>query len=167
MQSMDHFEELYKRHCQHLVRFAYYYVGDMEAAQDIVQEVFLKIWNQQPKFKTPDHEKAYLYKITKNTCLMLLRKQEVRQRYQQQKSESASESPETTYMGKELNEAYKTAIFELPEKCRIIFCMSRFDDLSYKEIAKIQGISVKTVETQIGRALVFLRKKLSSFFPPS
>jgi RNA polymerase sigma-70 factor, ECF subfamily len=164
---MNHFEQLYKKHCQNLVRFAFYYVGDMEAAQDIVQEVFLKIWNQQPTFKTPDHEKSYLYKMTRNTCLMLLRKHEVRQRYQQQKSEVISDSPETTYIGKELDEAYKTTIFELPEKCRIIFCMSRFDDLSYKEIAKIQGISIKTVETQIGRALVFLRKKLSSFLSSS
>ena len=98
---------------------------------------------------------------------MLLRKHEVRQGYQQQKSEVISDSPETTYIGKELDEAYKTTIFELPEKCRIIFCMSRFDDLSYKEIAKIQGISIKTVETQIGRALVFLRKKLSSFLSSS
>ena len=96
---MNHFEQLYKKHCQNLVRFAFYYVGDMEAAQDIVQEVFLKIWNQQPTFKTPDHEKSYLYKMTRNTCLMLLRKHEVRQRYQQQKSEVISDSPETTYIG--------------------------------------------------------------------
>ena len=164
---MNNFEKLYKQHCQNLVRFAFYYVGDIEAAQDIVQEVFLKLWKQHPVFKSTDNEKAYLYKMTKNTCLMMLRKNEVRDKYRQHTTEKMSDSPEHEVLAKELDAAYKAAIFELPEKCRIIFCMSRFDDLSYKDIAKIQGISVKTVETQIGRALVFLRKKLSSFFTSS
>ena len=160
---MKHFEQLYKQHVEGLVRFAYYYVRDLDTAQDVVQEVFLKVWNKKPALKNAEHEKAYLYKMTRNACLMILRKKQTRQKYQQTEAETISDSPETDFISKEIDDAYKTAVLELPEKCRVIFSMSRFDHLSYKEIANTLGISVKTVETQIGRALVFLRKRLSSF----
>ncbi|MDZ7723214.1 MAG: RNA polymerase sigma-70 factor [candidate division KSB1 bacterium] len=160
---MKNFERLYKQHIQDLVKFSFYYVRDLDTAQDVVQEVFLKVWDKKPTLKSVEHEKAYLYKLTKNACLMILRKKQVRQKYQPTKGESISDSPESDFISKEIDDAYKTAVLELPEKCRIIFSMSRFDHLSHKEIAKTLGISVKTVETQIGRAFVFLRKRLSSF----
>ena len=71
-----------------------------------------------------------------------------------------SRTPEDELRGKEVSVAFHRAIEALPEKCRLIFSMNRFDRLTYKEIAVIQSISVKTVETQMGRALKFLRHRL-------
>jgi RNA polymerase sigma-70 factor (ECF subfamily) len=150
-------------YCHDLVRFAYYYVHDVSIAEDIVQDVFLTLWKKRSKFKSQNHLQAYLYKVTKNAALMVLRKRKIRQKFKNEQTEELAKSPADEFFESDLDKVYHHAIFTLPEKCRVIFCMSRIDGLTYKEIAQTLGISIKTVETQIGRALVTLRKRLSAY----
>lgn len=161
--NTESFESFYKMYCHDLVRFAYYYVHDVSIAEDIVQDVFLTLWKKRSKFKSQNHLQAYLYKVTKNAALMVLRKRKIRQKFKNEQTEELAKSPADEFFESDLDKVYHHAIFTLPEKCRVIFCMSRIDGLTYKEIAQTLGISIKTVETQIGRALVTLRKRLSAY----
>ena len=163
IENVKNFETMYGEYCHDLVKFAYYYVSDKNLAEDIVQDVFLTVWNKRSIFKSQEHLQSFLYKVTKNSALMVLRKKQVRQKHKDQQTEKYSKSPADIFFETDLDKAYHNAIFELPEKCRVIFCMSRIDDMTYKEIASALGISIKTVETQMGRALVTLRKKLAVY----
>lgn len=161
--NTESFESIYKMYCHDLVRFAYYYVNDVGIAEDIVQDVFLVLWKKRLRFKSQNHLQAYLYKVAKNAALMVLRKRKIRQKFKNEQTEELAKSPADELFESDLDKVYHHAIFTLPEKCRVIFCMSRIDGLTYKEIAQTLGVSIKTVETQIGRALVTLRKRLSAY----
>ncbi len=107
--------------------------------------------------------KYYLFTAVKNESLKYQRHNEVKQQYVKSidKNEQLANPHEEDSNSKELGLSINDAISQLPEKARIIFQMNRFDQLTYKEIAKIQKISVKTVETHMSKALKFLRKQLS------
>jgi len=147
------FKELYDLYYNDLVKFSYYYVRDRDAAEDIVQDVFFKVWITRNKLDPLKNIKTYLFKITSNFSLMVLRKKKVREKFARNKSDIIVESPENEYIRKEFDKIQSDAIFSLPPKCRTIFCLSRVDKLTYKEIATSLNISVKTVEGQMGKAL--------------
>ncbi len=105
-------------------------------------------------------------KIAKNEALMALRKKSNQNKYRNiRKDESVAGSPEEIYLMKELDSKYERILFSLPEKCRVIFCMSRIEKMTYQQIADALGLSIKTIETQIGRALSVFRKELSRIYP--
>jgi RNA polymerase sigma-70 factor, ECF subfamily len=159
----DAFRQLFDRYCRPLLRFTGRYVRDAAVAEDIVQDVFLAVWGNRTQLDPSLNIKTYLYTAARNQALKRLRHTEVERRNTEQAgSRTPSPStPEDERREREVADAVHLAIECLPEKCRLIFCMSRYDHLTYAEISKIQDISIKTVETQMGRALRFLRDRLA------
>jgi RNA polymerase sigma-70 factor (ECF subfamily) len=149
------FEHLFKTHCKPLINFA----------RRFVQDVFLKIWSIRKELNPTLNIKSYLYTAVKNGALKQLRNEAVERRGADRLQSLVPDTltPEDEWHEKEIAASVHEAIQELPEKCRIIFSMNRFDRLTYAEIADILNLSIKTVETQMGRALKFLRKRLSHF----
>lgn len=156
------FEELFRAYCPALIRFACRYTRDTPAAENIVQEVFLNVWRDRSRLDPAANVKAYLYAAVKNQSLKYLRHADVERRGAEvlRGSESPAKTPEDEWRGKAAAASVHQAIDRLPDRCRLIFTMNRFDHLTYAEIARILQISIKTVETQMGRALAFLREAL-------
>lgn len=159
------FENLFNLYCQPLVNFACRYVFDLPVAENIVQDVFLTIWSKRVKLDPALNIKSYLYTAVKNQAFHHLRHVKVERSSADviQTSVAPIRTPEDEWTEKEVTDTVHQAIAELPEKCRIIFSMNRFDRLTYAEIAEVLDISIKTVETQMGRALKYFRKRLSHY----
>ena len=147
-----------------LFAFLHYKLGDRAVAEDIVQEVFIKLWENRHQLKENLSLKSYLYTIASNLALNHMRHAKVVVRFQQeQKSEQQiGDSVHDELEKREIRENLLRAMEKLPEKSRMVFMLSRFDDLSYKEIAEQLEISIKTVESHMGKALRLLRKSLQA-----
>ena len=159
------FEEFFKKHFLSLCAYCQFKFGlDLQMAKEVVHTGFIKLWDSRQNLAAGISPKSYLYKIITNTVLDILKHQKVRQQYVQFVLQSVP--GETDVNGfdqvdvKQLQADIDAAIAELPEQMRRIFEMSRFEGLKYAQIAEQLNISIKTVETQISRALVKLREKL-------
>ena len=159
------FKELFCAYCQPLIRFALRFVNDVTTAEDVVQDIFLKIWLNRQQLNPTLNIKSYLYVAVKNQALKQRRQQGVRSQGNMimHLSHQYIPTPEETLNTKEIETTVFQAIKELPDKCRLIFSMNRFDGLTYAEIAEILDLSIKTIETQMGRALKHLRDKLDQY----
>ncbi len=157
------FEEFFFTHCQPLIRFAHRFINDVTLAEDIIQDVFLKIWSNRQQLNPRLNIKSYLYVAVKNKALKQLRHQQIRRKVDEKLQFSLPRipTPEEIFDTGEIESTVLQAMEELPDKCRLIFSMNRFDRLTYSEIAEILDLSVKTIETQMGRALFYLRKRLN------
>jgi RNA polymerase sigma-70 factor (ECF subfamily) len=159
------FEILYKTYQPGLVNFAYFYLKNEQEAIDTVQELFMNIWEKREAFPTTENPKAYLMTAVKHRCFNKLNRNKV-QNNSLDTLEEVIISPDTTVSNleaKQTEATIKNAINTLPEKCREIFILSRYEQLSYKEIANILGISAKTVENQISNAIKVIRKSILIF----
>ncbi len=156
------FEKLFFAYCQPLIDFTRRFVQDTASAENIVQDVFLKIWMTRKQLNPSSNIRSFLYTIAKNEALKQLRHEDVRRQSTAELRSSSARilTPEETVSQQEIGTSIRQAIGELPEQCRIIFSMNRFDRFTYAEIAEIMDLSIKTVETQMGRALEALRKRL-------
>lgn len=155
------FQAYYPSVCKTIHRF----IRDKNLVEDLAQEVFLRFWQKRQKLNITSSVKAYLHRMAVNEALAYLRKNK---RYQEEEFTPAIASGEEAgaeeqYLYSELEDHIKAAINSLPPKCRTVFQLSRFEELTYKEIAEKMDISVKTVENQMGKALKVLRKKLQSY----
>ena len=159
----DAFESLFKRYCQALINFSRRIVSETETAENIVQDVFLKLWENRKNLKPGASIKSYLYTIARNESLKHQRHQTVVRGSKEEISElhAPVKTPDEHLSEIELTSQIQKAVESLPARCKIIFMMNRYDDLTYKEIAEVLELSVKTVETQMGRALKHLREKLA------
>lgn len=159
----DAFESLFNRYCQPLINFSRRIVYETETAENIVQDVFVKLWENRKNLKEYTSIKSYLFTITRNESL----KYQIHQAVVRESEEtvkdlhSSVETPDEQLIESELESYIHKAIDLLPQKRREIFMMNRFNELTYKEIAEVLNISLKTVETQMGRALKHLRENLS------
>lgn len=168
--SIDYYRKLYLEYAPMLLRFAGKYVSSF-FAEDIVQDIFLKLWDRQV-FLLPENElKRILYIAVKNGCIDHLRKLRIEQEYidnraLQLKLEELDffESSDELFMRKDLLNLLFKKIDELPERSREIFHMSYLEGLKAAEIAEQLDLSVRTVENQLYRALIFLRKQNSQLF---
>jgi len=160
------FETLFRSYFQLMVDFCFRFVEDVSTAENIVQEVFLKIWANRVKLDPEVKIKFYLYRAVKNKALNHLRHLKVvRSSVEDVYScNIPGKTPGEEINEEEIAELLMKAIEELPEKCKTIFFMSKYDHLKYSEIAEILDISIKTVEYQMRRAFKFLRKHLLRFF---
>jgi len=159
------FEKLFNHYCQRLINFARNYVIDKQIAENVVQDVFVKVWNNRENLDRTKMIKSYLFTAVKNDSLKHLRHLSIENKETEanQPYTNNDERPDKKLDEKETALKLEQAINELPEKCREIFTMNRFDNLKYSEIADILNISIKTVETQMGRALKRLRERLKPF----
>ena len=160
------FEQVFKTHFKRLHAYAFTILRDEIEAEEIVQQVFFKLWERNENLSLTGSVSAYLYRAVHNESLNYLKHQKVRSNHQLHVAYSMKnevEHPAKKVITGELEKKIHTALNELPEQCRTIFQMSRFDELKYREIADKLGISVKTVENQMGKALKLLREKLVDF----
>lgn len=159
-------EILFKTYYSPLCRFAKTILKNSEQAEDVVQEVFLKIWDKRNSIDPNPSFKAYLYMAVRNHSLNLLKINE-RKYWLDDDLENyeilSNNEVQAQLEAKELSQKINEVIESLPEKCKLTFKLSRFENLSYKEIAEAMGLSVKTVENQMGKALALLRKEVSPY----
>ncbi len=156
------FRILFDTYYKYLTTIAYRYLKEGEKAKDFAQEAFVVLWNQRNDLNIQIGLKPYLRQVVVNKCLNHLRREE-----RIDFSEN-SQLPETTtsidaihHLEKEdLQKTIQIAVDNLPNRCRIIFCMSRYEEKSHKEISQALGITPKTVENQITIALKVLRKAI-------
>lgn len=155
-----------RAHYARLCNFAARFLGSGEVVEDIVQDVFLAIWQRRVEFRYGD-PLPYLYQAVRNRAVMHARRMAVRQRWVEREEigDRARESVDAaaSVEAAELSRRIEEALGSLPHRCRLIFTMSREQDLTYAEIARTLGISVKTVEVHMGRALKNLRTHLADY----
>ena len=162
------FDQIYLDNFPALHRYAYTIVNDRGLAEEMVHQVFLKILERKEPLKIHTSVKAYLFRSVNNECLNHLKHQNVKQNYQNYATdnmENRVETPSGMLAYKELEKCLTEAINALPEQCRTIFQLSRFEELKYMEIANQLGISIKTVESQMSKALKRLRINLADYLP--
>jgi RNA polymerase sigma-70 factor (ECF subfamily) len=162
------FEQVFKTHYKNLYAYAFTMLKDESDAEEMVQQVFFKLWERSEHLSFSGSIAAYLYKAVHNESLNFLKHQKVKETHRLHVAYSMknkSEQPQGKIIGRELEQKFRQALNELPEQCRTVFQLSRFEDMKYKEIAGKLDISVKTVENHMGKALKFLRTKLVDFLP--
>jgi RNA polymerase sigma-70 factor, ECF subfamily len=159
------FENLFRSHQKELLRLSYNLVRDQDAAKDIIQDVFIKLWNNREKIDFGAQIKHYLFKATAHTSYNYLRavKSRVTIDAQDGLREFAAAEGEESAEYRELEEKVRHAIDRLPPKCRTIYVLCRHEGLKYQEIADTLGLSLKTVENQMGIALQKLRDDLKEY----
>ena len=161
------FDAIFRAHYAHLVAFAQGLLGDRSASEDAAQEVMLELWRRRSDVVITESLRAYLLRSTRNRALNQLRHAKVQQRAEPQLmgEDSVNATGAGELVAGELKEAIVAAIAELPPGCREVFEMSRGRGLRYAEIASTLGISIKTVESQMGKALRHLRSRLAPWLP--
>lgn len=159
------FEQVFKEHFKNLHGYACAILKDEDEAEEMVQNVFYKLWEKKEKINELQSVAAYLYRSVHNECMNFVKHQKVKAAYESHAVHRADTSTdaEDTAGARQLEEKISEALAGLPEQCRTIFQMSRFEEMKYREIADKLGLSVKTVENQMGKALKIMRNKLSDY----
>ncbi|MBO9203123.1 MULTISPECIES: RNA polymerase sigma-70 factor [Niastella] len=156
------FQETFYKHYEPLCKYAYTIVKEPHSCEDIVQETFLRVWEKKQNLIGSEELTWYLYTAIRNNCLSFQEKkqktvlgdfngQEIIDTPGEERP-SPSATPEADY-----DTLLKNALENLPPKCREVFVLSRVSNLTYKQISDSLGISIKTVENQMGKALKILR----------
>lgn len=158
------YEQLFKAYYAPLCGYASKLLNDMDDAEEVVQAMYLKLWERRGELSVDISMKAYLYRAVHNACLNHLKHEKVKQQYADHLKNINGEADTVDHLEqKELQQEIDNAINELPEKCREVFQLNRFEGLKYKEVAQLLDISEKTVENQMGKALKLLRGKLGRY----
>jgi RNA polymerase sigma-70 factor (ECF subfamily) len=164
------FEKLFIDWYGPLHAYASSVIRDETLAGEAVQAVFCRLWERREQLLVQSSMKAYLYGCVYHECVNWMRREKSRRAYRTgllarlgalagREPGNASDKVEAG----ELEARFQRALDELPKQCRAIFQLSRFSELKYREIAEQLGISVKTVEAQMGKALKLLRRQLADF----
>lgn len=158
-------ESLFRESYQRLCNYANTILNDIDESEEVVQQVFVQLWEKREKMEISTSVQSYLFKSVRNTCLNKIKHAKVRQIYAEEVtalSQHSEPATETTFHN-ELQSQIHAAIESLPEQCRLVFKLSRFEELKYSEIAEELGISVKTVENHMGKALRIMKEKLKDY----
>ena len=142
------FEKLFRSYYQSLCRYANGLLNDSDEAEEVVQQMFVTIWEKRSSIEIKVSFKSYLYRAVHNSCLNHLEKIKVRQMYVGQHSgneEVSTDYSEMNLQKNELQTRISAALLKLPEQCRKVFLLSRHDEMKYAEIADHLGISIMTV----------------------
>jgi len=157
---------LFREHFTGLCYFARKYTGDLDAAKEIVHSVFIRIWEIRYEFDWDKPTKSYLFASVYNRSLNYVRNNKKFMSHEEASLHNLR-TDETVYSNDletaELQSRIKSAIMRLPEKCREVFELSRFENKKYSEIALHLNISVKTVESQMSKALYILKEELKDY----
>jgi RNA polymerase sigma-70 factor (ECF subfamily) len=160
------FEQVFKTHYKNLYAYALTILKDEIEAEEIVQQVFFKLWDRSEKLHVSGPVAAYLYRAVHNESLNFLKHQKVKETHRLHVAyamKNNTEQPQGKMLSRELEQKFREALNELPEQCRTVFQLSRFEDMKYRDIADKLQISVKTVENHMGKALKILRTQLVDF----
>ena len=154
------YNDIFKRHAKDLHNFLYYKYGAENNPGDLVQEAFLKLWDNCHKVEE-EKARSYLFTVANNKMLNELSKKQTVLKYSQSKPKSQThESPEYVMEEKEYMDKLQNALESLTEEQRVTFLLNRIDGKKHKEIAEMLGISRKAVEKRIYTALNILRQKV-------
>ena len=164
--DLNAFEMVFRDYYKPLVRYGNTFLRDTDETEDVVQQVFVSLWEKRTQLDIHTSIRAVLYKAVQNACLNRIKHQKVRSAYaEEQKLTQQNEHSSNPLQVEELNQRIQAAIGNMPEQCGRIFKMSRFEQLRYQEIADQLGLSVKTVENQMGKALKIVREELKDYLP--
>lgn len=159
---------IFRTFYQPLCAYAYSFLKDRDEAEEIVQSSFITVWEKRNEIQIQTSFKSYLYRIVRNACLNALKHEKVRDehaRHAMSTGGTRHEAVMQSVVGAELEREIHTAMTALPEQCRLVFQLSRFEELKYQEIANQLNISVKTVENHMGKALKIMRTQLKDYLP--
>lgn len=157
------FQVIFDAYSERLFHFAYSYLKDSDDTEEIVQDVFLRLWEIRTEIDEEKSFRSFLYKMTVNRVFNHLKHQIVRQRYEEHLMSLDpvfSETPEEAFRRNELSDKVQDVLNKLPEQKRRIFVLSRLKGYSNVEISEKLGLSVRTVENQVYRATKFLKEHL-------
>jgi len=160
------FEKLFKSFYSPLCHYAFRFLKDMDLAEEIVQDFFYNYWKNRHTMNIQISIKSYMFRAIRNNSLKYLEHVRVVKKYEQnfKDNNSSDTGIETNELEvRELNDIIEATLNELPERCRKIFKLSRFEGLKYNEIAEKLSISIKTVEANMGKALQLFRKNLKHY----
>jgi RNA polymerase sigma-70 factor (family 1) len=173
--SKDAFEFLFLKYYKDLCTYAYGILRDRYSSEEVVQEMFVKLWENRESLIIEISAKSYLYRTVHNQCLNYINHLNVRQKYSSDKvSETkhiyiagpvSDHYPIANLLVQELENKIEKAIASLPNQCREVFLLCRYEELSYAETAGKLGVSINTVKTQLQRAMTRLRDELKEYLP--
>lgn len=160
------FRSLFLEFFSSLCVFAHRHIDDWDTCEDIVQDTFFKIWKNRKSIEINSSCRNFLITSVRNSCIDYLRKQDLIREWQEKEIQEKAKYPlDDLYSRIELEQMLLKALAKLPENIRNVFELNRFEGKSYKEIAELQGVSVKTVESHISKALRILRTELRDYLP--
>lgn len=160
------FEALFKEHFSGLCYFSQKYLGDLDSAKEVVHAVFVKIWENREEFDFEKSAKSYLFTSVYNRSMNVIRDNKKFAQSEDDEAHTRSIESGEFHDSMELAELegkIKESLQKLPEKCREVFQLNRFEGKKYAEIAEIMNISVKTVEAQMSKALKTMRVELKDY----
>jgi RNA polymerase sigma-70 factor (ECF subfamily) len=160
------FEMFFRQHYNHLCNYANSFVKDRDEAEEIVQNSFSSLWEKRESLNITGSVRSYIFSMVHNQCLNFLKHEKVKRKHASEMMNvtlEANEDPDL--QANELELRIFKALQSLPEKCGMVFKLSRFEELKYAEIAEKMNISVKTVENQMGKALKLMREQLRDYLP--
>ena len=158
------FEMIFRTWYSPLCNFAYSFLKDKDESEEIVQSAFVAFWEKRSQIEIETSLKSYLYRSIRNACLNAIKHEKVKRAHADHTlahSNLAVEGDDAVRV--ELEQRIENAMSALPEQCRLVFKMSRIEELKYAEIAEQLGISVKTVENHMGKALRIMREELKDY----
>lgn len=163
---MPEFEALFKTHYAELCGYANKYLDDLDAAEEVVQSLFVRLWEKRKDLDIKSSLKSYLFSSVRNACFNEIKHVKIKEEYKahyQRVIEEDQVFADEEYEASELENKIRSSIEKLPEGRQKIFILSRYEGLKYQEIADKLGVSIKTVENQMGAAMKFLRSELAEY----
>jgi len=167
------FKDIFNDYYQPLCHLSIYYLENKDEAKGVVQEAFIKLWEIRKELAPNSNIKNFLFTMVKNNCLNIIKRRQIllkhhdkiRETELRYQHESLTRISDDYLEIKEMEGKIEAAIKNLPEHCREVFEMSRFNDMKNREIAEKLGISQKAVEAQMTKALKILRNELKDYLP--
>jgi RNA polymerase sigma-70 factor (ECF subfamily) len=161
--TKERFKSLFEQHFDTVRNYIYYRSGNEELATDIAQEAFMRIWEKKT-VNSSDKVIGLIYKIASDIFVSKYRRQQVELKFQKTLNPNHTYySPEDEFQFNELKIKYEKALSKLSEKQRIVYLLSRKDELKYSEIAKRLNLSIKAIEKRMSKAIAFIREEMKEF----
>lgn len=154
------FRQVFDACYESLCHYAFTVLKDADEAEDVVQSMFMKLWERRGELNIKSALRSYLFKSVYNQCLNQLEHRSVKNKFQEYKLMLTESSQQPEVFDDDVDAKIKKAIKTLPPQCRTIFILSRYDEMKHAEIAEKLNISVNTIQNQICKALKILREEL-------
>lgn len=161
------FETVFKSYYRILCSYANQIIADSDNSEEIVQEIFFQLWQKKEFLFIETSLKSYLFRAVHNSCINFIKHNKIKKAYSSNylHQNETSGSQYNLDESDELKDLIGKAVEQLPPERKKVFMMIRYEDRKYQEVADILGISVKTVENQMGKAMQFLRETLKGYIP--
>lgn len=167
------FKLIFNNFYHQLFHLSIHYLEDEDEAKGVVQEAFVKLWEIRHELNPDSNLRNFLFTLVKNNCLNILNRRQILLKHHEKirwmemhyQYESLSRIGDNYLEFNELKDKIDEAIRKLPEHCRVVFEMSRFEDLKNREIGEKLGVTQKTVEAHLTKALKILRNELKDYLP--